>query len=172
MSTSTAPSAEEKEEKKLADHILKGDVARAAESARQLIRYQRDANDVVDTIADAMSIAADLHEVETYSNERVEGCERAAEKALEAIRPEIRVEQTRISGRVMVTSLKGDPHNFDRTILVAMLEFGGFTPLDGGGGLTRAEAAATASVMDWDILAVPLVTVSGEKDYVKRNSIV
>ncbi len=172
MSTSTAPSEEEKEEKRLADHILKGDVAQAAESARQLIRYQRDANDVVDTIADAMSIAADLHEVETYSNEKVEGCERAAEKALEAIRPEIRVEQTRISGRVMVTSLKGDPHNFDRTILLAMLEIGGFTPLDGGGGLTPAEAVAKASVLRPDILAVPLVTAIAAKNLVETNSMI
>jgi len=172
MSTSPTPSEEEKEEKKLAEHILKGDSAQAAESARQLIRYQRDANDVVDTIADAMNIAADLHEVETYSNERVEGCERAAEKALEAIRPEIRVEQSRISGRVMVTSLKGDPHNFDRTILLAMLEIGGFTPLDGGGGLTPAEAVAKASVLRPDILAVPLVTAVAAKNLVETNSMI
>ena len=172
MSTSPTPSEEEKEEKKLAEHILKGDSAQAAESARQLIRYQRDANDVVDTIADAMNIAADLHEVETYSNERVEGCERAAEKALEAIRPEIRVEQSRISGRVMVTSLKGDPHNFDRTILLAMLEIGGFTPLDGGGGLTPAEAVAKASVLRPDILAVPLVTDVAAKNLVETNSMI
>jgi len=172
MSTSPTPSEGEKEEKKLAEHILKGDSAQAAESARQLIRYQRDANDVVDTIADAMNIAADLHEVETYSNERVEGCERAAEKALEAIRPEIRVEQSRISGRVMVTSLKGDPHNFDRTILLAMLEIGGFTPLDGGGGLTPAEAVAKASVLRPDILAVPLVTAIAAKNLVETNSMI
>jgi len=172
MSTSPTPSEGEREEKKLAEHILKGDSAQAAESARQLIRYQRDANDVVDTIADAMNIAADLHEVETYSNERVEGCERAAEKALEAIRPEIRVEQSRISGRVMVTSLKGDPHNFDRTILLAMLEIGGFTPLDGGGGLTPAEAVAKASVLRPDILAVPLVTAIAAKNLVETNSMI
>src|SRR5713226_7854273 len=133
MSTNPALSEADREERRLSDLILKGESDQAAQSARQLLVHQRDANDVVDTISDAMNIAADLHEVETYSNERIEGCERAAERALEAIRPEIRVEQTRISGRVMVTSLKGDPHNFDRTILLAMLEIGGFTPLDGGG---------------------------------------
>ena len=172
MSTSPAPSEGEKEERRLAELILKGDSAQAAESARQLLLHQHDANDVVDTIADAMNIAADLHEVETYSAEKMEGCERAAEKALEAIRPEIRVEQTRISGRVMVTSLKGDPHNFDRTILLAMLEIGGFTPLDGGGGLTPAEAVAKASVLRPDILAVPLVTAIAAKNLVETNSLI
>jgi len=172
MSTNPALSEEEKEERRLAEHILKGESAQAAESARQLVLHQRDANDVVDTIADAMNIAADLHEVETYSAEKIEGCERAAEKALEAIRPEIRVEQTRISGRVMVTSLKGDPHNFDRTILLAMLEIGGFTPLDGGGGLTPAEAVAKASVLRPDILAVPLVTAIAAKNLVETASMI
>ena len=172
MSTSPAPSEGEKEERRLAEFILKGDSAQAAEAARQLLLHQHDANDVVDTIADAMNIAADLHEVETYSAEKIEGCERAAEKALEAIRPEIRVEQTRISGRVMVTSLKGDPHNFDRTILLAMLEIGGFTPLDGGGGLTPAEAVAKASVLRPDILAVPLVTSIAAKNLVETASMI
>src|SRR5215469_12199955 len=128
MSTSPGLSEAEKEERRLSELILKGESAQAAASALQLLRHQRDANDVVDTISDAMNIAADLREVETYSAERIEGCEKAAEKALEAIRPEIRIEQTRISGRVMVTALKGDPHNFDKTILLAMLEIGGFTP--------------------------------------------
>ncbi len=172
MSTSPAPSEGEKEERRLAEFILKGDSAQAAEAACQLLLHQHDANDVVDTIADAMNIAADLHEVETYSAEKIEGCERAAEKALEAIRPEIRVEQTRISGRVMVTSLKGDPHNFDRTILLAMLEIGGFTPLDGGGGLTPAEAVAKASVLRPDILAVPLVTAIAAKNLVETASMI
>ncbi len=148
MSTSPAPSEGEKDERRLAELILKGDSAQAAESARQLLLHQHDANDVVDTIADAMNIAA------------------------EAIRPEIRVEQTRISGRVMVTSLKGDPHNFDRTILLAMLEIGGFTPLDGGGGLTPAEAVAKASVLRPDILAVPLVTPMAAKNLVETNSLI
>jgi methanogenic corrinoid protein MtbC1 len=172
MSTNPALSEADKEERRLSDLILKGESDQAAQSARQLLVHQRDANDVVDTISDAMNIAADLHEVEAYSNERIEGCERAAERALEAIRPEIRVEQTRISGRVMVTSLKGDPHNFDRTILLAMLEIGGFTPLDGGGDLTPAEAAAKASLLHPDILAVPLVTAAAAKNLLETNLLI
>ena len=172
MSTSPVLSEGEKEERRLADMILRGESVQAAESARQLLLHQRDANDVVDTISDAMNIAADLHEVESYSAERIEGCERAAEKALEAIRPEIRVEQTRISGRVMVTCLKGDPHNFDKTIILAMLEMGGFTPLDGGGDLTPAEAVAKASVLRPDVLAVPLVTPAAAKNLVETASLI
>ncbi len=172
MSTERALSEAEREERKLSELILKGESVQAAESARQLLLHGQDANDVVDTISDAMNIAADLHEVESYSAERVEGCERAAEKALEAIRPEIRVEQTRISGRVMVTSLKGDPHSFDRTILLAMLEIGGFTPLDGGGGLTPAEALAKASVLRPDVLAVPLVTSVAAKNLAETTLLI
>jgi methanogenic corrinoid protein MtbC1 len=172
MSTSPTLSEGDKEERRLADFILKGESVQAAESARQLLQHQRDANDVVDTISDAMNIAADLHEVESYSAERIEGCERAAEKALEAIRPEIRIEQTRISGRVMVTSLKGDPHNFDKTILLAMLEIGGFTPLDGGGDLTPAEAVTKASVLRPDVLAVPIVTAVAAKNLLEATLLI
>ncbi len=172
MSTEFALSQAEREERKLTELILKGESVQAARSARQLLLHGQDANDVVDTISDAMNIAADLHEVESYSAERIEGCQRAAETALAAIRPEIRVEQTRISGRVMVTSLKGDPHSFDKTILLAMLEIGGFTPLDGGGGLTPAEALAKASVLRPDVLAVPLVTSAAAKNLAETTSLI
>jgi methanogenic corrinoid protein MtbC1 len=172
MSTEPVLSEAEKEERKLAQLILKGESVQAAESARQLLLHRQDANEVVDAISDAMNIAADLHEVESYSAERVEGCERAAETALDAIRPDIRVEQTRISGRVMVTSLKGDPHTFDKTILLAMLQIGGFTPLDGGGGLTPAEALAKASVLQPDVLAVPLVTSVAAKNLAETTTLI
>ncbi len=172
MPTENASSEADREEKKLAELILKGESVDAAESAKQLLLHRMDANDVVDAISDTMNIATDLHEVERYSVERVESCERAAESALEAIRPEIRVEQRRISGKVMVTSLKGDPHSFDKTILLAMLEIGGFTPLDGGGDLTPAEAVAKVSELKPDVLAVPLVTSAAAKNLIEAISLI
>ena len=172
MSTEAALSEADREEKRLAEFILKGESDQAAHSARQLLQHKKDANDVVDAISDTMNIVADLHEVERYSMERVESCERAAERALEAIRPEIRVEQRRISGRVMVTSLQGDPHGFDKTILLTMLEIGGFTPLDGGGDLTAEEAMVKVSELKPDVLAVPLVTSAAAKILIETASLI
>ncbi len=172
MPTDTPPSEAEQEGRKLAELILKGDSLEAAESAKRLILHRQDANDVVDAISDTMNIVSDLHEVEKYSLERVESCERAAESALEAIRPEIRVEQRRISGRVMVTSLKGDPHSFDKTILLTMLKIGGFTPLDGGGDMTPAETVAKVSELRPDVLAIPLVTPAAVKNLIETTALI
>ncbi len=121
----------------------------------ELASGRTETNDVVDTISETMNIVADLHEVERYTPEQVAGCERAAEKALEAIRPRIRLEQKRISGKVMVTSLKGDPHTFDKTLLLTMLEIGGISALDGGEELSPEDITRKVSVLKPDVLAIP-----------------
>src|SRR5437870_8240458 len=158
MTTDSEPSDQDQDSKEMAESILKGDGAQAAEAARQFMSREGDVNDLLDTISDTMNIVADLHEVEKYSVEQVENCEDAAERALDMIRPKLRVEQTRISGRVMVTSMQGDPHSFDKTLLLAMLKIGGFTPLDGGIGLSPQQLAAKVEALKPDILAVAIVT--------------
>ena len=172
MTTKDAPAETDGGNTQLAEHILKGDSGQAAKSAKELSNHKEDVKDVVDTISDTMNIVADLHEVERYSADQVVNCERAAEKALEAIKPKIRVEQTRISGRVMVTSMRGDPHSFDRTLLLTMLEIGGFTPLDGGVDLLPEEVASRVSQQNPDILAVPLVTTDAAKYLIEATSLI
>ncbi len=172
MTTNTTGSPEELATKRLTELILKGDENGAGESAREMSTRSSDANDVVDTISDAMNIVADLHEVESYSSKQVEDCERAAEMALEAVRPRIRVEQTKISGRVMVTSLQGDPHSFDKTLLMTMLEIGGFTALDGGTDLSPSELVEKIIEMKPDVVAVPLVTSTAAKNLLETSSLI
>jgi methanogenic corrinoid protein MtbC1 len=157
--------------KRLTELILTGDEQSAAQSAKEISRRSEDANDVVDAISDTMNIVADLHEVERYSNQQVEKCERAAERALEALRPKIRVEQAKFSGRVMVTSLEGDPHNFDKTLLLTMLQIGGFTALDGGSDTSPRQLARLVSDLKPDILAVPLITSSAADKLVEAASL-
>ncbi len=157
--------------KKLTELILTGDEQNAAQSAKEISIRKDDANDVVDAISDAMNIVADLHEVERYSNEQVERCERAAEKALEALRPKIRVEQAKFSGRVMVTSLEGDPHNFDKTLLLTMLQIGGFTALDGGSDMSPGQLVRKISELKPDIVAIPLITSLAANKLVEAGSL-
>ncbi len=151
--------------KLLTEMIVKGDHEHTAASTAQLSQNRHEVNDLVDAISEAMNIVSDLHEIEKYSNDQVESCERAAEKALEVLRPKIQVEQTKISGRVMVAALQGDPHNFDKTLLMTMLEIGGFTPLDGGSDTSPEELVASVKQLAPDILAVPLVTQSAAKNF-------
>ncbi len=171
MTIEETASDRNRENKQLADHILRGDSDNAAQSANELLHNREDVKDVVDTIADTMNIVTDLHEVDRYSSNQVESCERAAEKALEAIRPKIKVEQTKIQGRVMVASLKGDPHSFDRTLLLTMLEIGGFTALDGGADQSPHEVAAKVKQLRPDILAVPLVTRTATENLRETTSL-
>ncbi len=170
MTTDSIGSGEDPATKKLTEHILKGDPDQAAQSAREISSKKADAKDVVDAISDAMNIVADLHEVERYSSEQVENCEMAAEKALAAVRPKIRVEQSKISGRVLVASLEGDLHSFDKTLLLAMLEIGGFTALDGGTEVSPEEIVDKARELKPDVIAVPLVTsIAAKKLLVARS---
>ena len=146
--------------KRLTEVILRGEDADAARIATELARERRETNDVVDAISETMNIVADLHEVERYSLQQVESCERAAERALDAIRPGIRVEQRRISGKVMVTSLRGDPHTFDKTLLLTMLEMGGFSAVDGGEEMSPDDITRKVSLQKPDVLAIPLLSKS------------
>ncbi len=157
--------------KRLTDMILKGEDQDAARIAGEIASGKAVTNDVVDTISETMNIVADLHEVERYTVQQVESCERAAESALNAIRPGLKVEQRRISGRVMVTSLQGDPHRFDKTLLLTMLEMGGFSALDGGEGLSPEEIVRNVKAEKPDVLAIPLVIPSAVNDLMRTRSL-
>ena len=170
--TTENPAESEEGTKHLTEMILKGDSENAARIAGVIADRGLETNDAVDAISEAMNIAADLHEVERYTPEQVENSERAAERALETIRPSIRVEQRRVSGRVMVASLLGDPHNFDKTLLLTMLEIGGFSALDGGAELSPEDISEKVSETNPDILAVSLVTPLAAKNLVEAKSLI
>jgi methanogenic corrinoid protein MtbC1 len=170
MTTDEVPSLDVSS-KRLTEMILKGEDQDAARIAGEIASGRAETNDIVDAISETMNIVADLHEVERYTGQQVESCERAAESALNAIRPGLKVEQRRISGRVMVTSLHGDPHRFDKTLLLTMLEMGGFSALDGGEELSPEEIVRTVKVEKPDVLAIPLVTASSVNDLMRTRSL-
>jgi methanogenic corrinoid protein MtbC1 len=170
MTTDHTPILDETS-KRLTEVILKGDDQDAARIAGEIASGRAETNDVVDAISETMNIVADLHEVERYTVQQVESCERAAESALNAIRPGLKVEQRRISGRVMVTSLYGDPHRFDKTLLLTMLEMGGFSALDGGEELSPEEVVRNVKAERPDVLAIPLVTASAVNDLMRTRSL-
>jgi len=157
--------------KRLTEVILKGDDQDAARIAGEIASGKTQTNELVDTISETMNIVADLHEFERYTVQQVESCERAAESALNAIRPGLKVEQRRISGKVMVTSLHGDPHTFDKTLLLTMLEMGGFSAMDGGEELSPEEVVRNVKRLKPDVLAIPLVTASAVNDLLRTRSL-
>jgi methanogenic corrinoid protein MtbC1 len=156
--------------KQLTDLILKGDHENAARVAVEIVARTGSANDVVDTIADAMNIVSDLHEVERYTGAEVEKCENAAELSLAAVRPKIKIDHKKIKGRVMVGSLLEDPHSFDKTLLLTMLETGGFTTIDGGSDLSPEQVAGKVKQYKPDILAIPLITDVAARKLVDANT--
>lgn len=172
MTTRSGSPNPDQDSKEMAECILKGDSTQAVEAARQFMSREGDVNELLDTISDTMNIVADLHEVEKYSRNQVENCEEAAEKALDMIRPKLRVEQTRVSGKVMVASMQGDPHSFDKTLLLAMLKIGGFTPLDGGAGRSPQDVVAKVEALKPDILAVAIVTPAAAQNLMAAKSLV
>ena len=170
MTTDGTPILEESS-KRLTEMILKGEEQDAARIAGEIASRKTETNEVVDAISETMNIVADLHEVERYTVQQVESCERAAESALNAIRPGLKVEQRRLSGKVMVTSLHGDPHTFDKTLLLTMLEMGGFSALDGGEELSPEEVVRNVKRLKPDVLAIPLVTASSVNDLLRTRSL-
>jgi methanogenic corrinoid protein MtbC1 len=170
MTTEETPMIDEPS-KRLTEMILKGEDQESARIAAEIVGGRSETNDIVDAISETMNIVADLHEVERYTVQQVESCERAAESALNAIRPGIKVEQRRISGKVMVTSLHGDPHRFDKTLLLTMLEMGGFSALDGGEELSPEEVVRNVRAEKPDVLAIPLVTNSAVNDLMRTRSL-
>ncbi|HKI76111.1 MAG TPA: hypothetical protein VKA28_02810 [Candidatus Bathyarchaeia archaeon] len=170
MTTEETPRIDEPS-KRLTEMILKGEDQESARIASEIVGGRSQTNDIVDAISETMNIVADLHEVERYTVQQVESCERAAESALNAIRPGLKVEQRRISGKVMVTSLHGDPHRFEKTLLLTMLEMGGFSALDGGEELSPEEVVRNVKNLKPDVLAIPLVTTSAVNDLLRTRSL-
>ncbi len=170
MTTEETPRIDEPS-KRLTEMILKGEDQESARIASEIVGGRSETNDIVDAISETMNIVADLHEVERYTVQQVESCERAAESALNAIRPGLKVEQRRISGKVMVTSLHGDPHRFEKTLLLTMLEMGGFSALDGGEELSPEEVVRNVKNLKPDVLAIPLVTTSAVNDLLRTRSL-
>ncbi len=170
MTTNNPPTLDESS-KQLTEMILKGEEQHAARIAGEIAAERAETNDIVDAISETMNIVADLHEVDRYTVQQVESCERAAESALNAIRSGLKVEQKRISGRVMVTSLHGDPHRFDKTLLLTMLEMGGFSALDGGEEVSPEEIMRNVRAEKPDVLAIPLVTPSSVNDLMRTRSL-
>ena len=170
MTTEETPRIDEPS-KRLTEMILKGEDQESARIASEIVGGRSKTNDIVDAISETMNIVADLHEVERYTVQQVESCERAAESALNAIRPGLKVEQRRISGKVMVTSLHGDPHRFEKTLLLTMLEMGGFSALDGGEELSPEEVVRNVKNLKPDVLAIPLVTTSAVNDLLRTRSL-
>jgi 5-methyltetrahydrofolate--homocysteine methyltransferase len=169
--TTDDPLNRDESSKRLTEVILKGEEQDAARIAGEIASGRTETNDVVDAISETMNIVADLHEVERYTVQQVESCERAAESALNAIRPGLKVEQRRISGKVMVASLHGDPHTFDKTLLLTMLEMGGFSALDGGEELSPEEVVRNVKRLKPDVLAIPLVSPSSVNDLLRTRSL-
>ena len=170
MTTEDTP-APDASSKRLTEVILKGEEQDAARIAGEIASSNTQTNDLVDAISETMNIVADLHDVERYTVQQVESCERAAESALNAIRPGLKVEKRKIKGRVMVTSLHGDPHTFDKTLLLTMLELGGFSALDGGEELSPEEVVRNVKSIKPDVLAIPLVTSSAVNDLLRTRSL-
>ena len=72
----------------------------------------------------------------------------------------------------MVSSLVEDPHSFDRTLLLTMLEIGGFTAIDGGTDLSPEQVAGKVKQHKPDILAVPLITEIAARKLVDANTLI
>ncbi|HZD12257.1 MAG TPA: hypothetical protein VE177_01895 [Candidatus Binatus sp.] len=156
--SSSIASPTNQRESYLIQTILKGEPENAALVASEMSKQNKESNEVIDVISEAMNIATDLHDVEKYSSEQLEKCEKAAESALDALKGRIRIEQKKIHGRVMVASLAADPHSFQRTLMLTMLKACGFTPIDGGAELTPAQFAEAVKSHKPDALAVPILT--------------
>src|SRR5207249_12041044 len=120
--TTDSPASADEQSKRLTEVILKGDEIDAAKIARELASGRTEANDVVASLSETMNIVADLHEVERYTPEQVSSGQRAAEKALDALRPRLKLEARRTRSSVMVAALKADLHAFDKTLLSTRID--------------------------------------------------
>src|SRR5216683_542302 len=70
-----------------------------------------------------------------------------------------------------VPSTRSDPHTFDKTLLLTMLELGGFSALDGGEELSPEEVVRNVKALKPDVLAIPLVTTSAVNDLLRTRSL-
>ena len=117
----------------LAEAVVEGDASKCVELANKALENNVDAYDaVINGCAHGMSIVSDKYEKREMFVPEILLAARAMQGAVDVLKPYIKADEIKETGRIAIGVVLGDIHDIGKNIVKLLLETAGFTVFDLG----------------------------------------
>jgi len=134
--------------------VIVGDVRKARRIAEQVINRGLSVNLALQKLIEAMEIVDKRYERKEYFIVDVAAAASAMREAFRVLEPHLQVEPAGIKGKIVIGSLKGNPHGIGKDIVAATLRAAGFHVVNLGVNVPPEKFVESALKEDAEIIAV------------------
>lgn len=134
--------------------VIVGDVRKARRIAEQVINRGLSVNLALQKLIEAMEIVDKRYERKEYFIVDVAAAASAMREAFRVLEPHLQVEPAGIKGKIVIGSLKGNPHGIGKDIVAATLRAAGFYVVNLGVNVPPEKFVESALKEDAEIIAV------------------
>jgi len=134
--------------------VVVGDVRKARRIAEQVINRGLSVNLALQKLIEAMEIVDKRYERKEYFIVDVAAAASAMREAFRVLEPHLQVEPAGIKGKIVIGSLKGNPHGIGKDIVAATLRAAGFHVVNLGVNVPPEKFVESALKEDAEIIAV------------------
>ena len=134
--------------------VIVGDVRKARRIAEQVINRGLSVNLALQKLIEAMEIVDKRYERKEYFIVDVAAAASAMREAFRVLEPHLQVEPAGIKGKIVIGSLKGNPHGIGKDIVAATLRAAGFHVVNLGVNVPPEKFVESALKEDAEVIAV------------------
>ena len=134
--------------------VIVGDVRKARRIAEQVINRGLSVNLALQKLIEAMEIVDKRYERKEYFIVDVAAAASAMREAFRVLEPHLQVEPAGIKGKIVIGSLKGNPHGIGKDIVAATLRAAGFYVVNLGVNVPPEKFVESALKEDAEVIAV------------------
>lgn len=134
--------------------VIVGDVRKARRIAEQVINRGLSVNLALQKLIEAMEIVDKRYERKEYFIVDVAAAASAMREAFRVLEPHLQVEPAGVKGKIVIGSLKGNPHGIGKDIVAATLRAAGFHVVNLGVNVPPEKFVESALKEDAEIIAV------------------
>lgn len=134
--------------------VVLGNVWKARKIAEQAINQGLPANDLLEELTRAMKEVDEKYERKEFFVIDVAAAASAMREAFNVLEPHLRVEATKVKGKIVIGALKGNVQGLGKDIVAAMLRAAGFQVVDIGVNVPPDVFVETVVREDAQIIAI------------------
>jgi len=134
--------------------VIVGDVRKARRIAEQVINRGLSVNLALQKLIEAMEIVDKRYERKEYFIVDVAAAASAMREAFRVLEPHLQVEPAGVKGKIVIGSLKGNPHGIGKDIVAATLRAAGFHVVNLGVNVPPEKFVESALKEDAEVIAV------------------
>ena len=148
--------------KLIQNSVIEYDEEKAAELCNNAINQQYNANEIIlEGLAKGMDKVGELYEKKEYFVPELLLCSDAMYAGLEVLRPYVKIEDHKATGKIVMGVVEGDIHDIGKTLVKTMFEAAGWEIYDLGKDVKISKFAEEAIRTDANLVALSaLMTTS------------